>query len=548
MAVWIVHQAVLNNCYPFIDILASLLSFQEIALLGECLQLSILQFATNASILQSFRRGFHSHNITHLDFKFLKRLDPRKAWNEAAIITSIEFLPFNIRKNFSPSECLTKLCYNCSTAIDYWNKMPSSPLMVHNIEFNPIHSIVALTYDDDSRHPCFSVFSYEPATSCTSKLLMVKIFDHHGYISISWSPDGKYLLVQSEQLLESKLYLFYCNVKKLILEERSGWELKNDGATGAHSPSLWLTKNSFLAHPSDYYAGTSKRPTIHTIKNKGFKISVRPTAPTSTESQLFKGYLKVLGKQFSCQVSHCLGESSNPTEPRTTLTHSTVHVRDRMQKPTFDVILPGLLLAVESYNTKMYLLWRTSKRYTWNTANPLISTITKSLPSQLCRLGAFKKRSKRDSIVIKLTIVNLTTREIDPRSTTVAENNNMTFYERLVVDSREILKDMIFEQPKLKLTEHLIIISAKEWSLTGQPLTYIMHRVHKFTNEPIQLSNRLFYHPSKNIFACLDKYSVFPLELMYCPFQTPDFITRNHKQPKQNSQPVRHYMWETKFD
>jgi len=462
--------------------------------------------------------------LLHLDWIFTRSLQGPQIWDEFFTVLNLNYWHSKNAwwiEGLSPSEPLARLDSSEPTSSDF---------DILRIEFNPVHPVVVVLYDDDSRRPALSAYIFSPHSHRLDNLLLQKKFDHHGYISASWSPNGTFLLVQSVCYDETLLVLFYYDAKRMALSERPGWQ--HVSKAGSHSPHLWKSGHSFLSYPMRHCTALpATEPWIHTIRKKGFRFDLkRKTGAQNSRSDFpSRGFLKALNSRFSCETSHCIDRDRKA--------HSTVHLMNEQLIDASNVHLPGLLIDVAGKDDKVYILWRTRVDVGWNSSKPTISDPTQkcSLQPRWCILGSSRKKSKGADCRIELTVIDLQTLREDERSTCIEPCYRASYvFERSAVESSEYNIALCKSQPKLSFTEHLLIIDGEDWQ--AYECTCIMHLRHKLEKEPLRMRGKAFLHPKKNAHVT-HQGGGFPVALHSEKMRLPDFPSPLHRRTREPNGP-----------
>lgn len=470
----------------------------EMAFFEQCTGTSLVFFSDKKTIPSAYE--FPSYSV--LDWNFVRRLSDRQAWNEILTTTLLATAdPTRSRSHVGPSKRLAKLQLEKVSNLEQ--------LSVTAVVFNPAYPVVAVIYENNYCYPHFSIHNFRAHSFKLGTEVFVKSFDHSGYISVSWSPNGRYLLAHSSSW-ENVILLFRYDPKSISMYELTNWQLNTN--SGLHSSNLWIGSKSFLAYSEDFKGNNALR--TYRLSGKRLKLTALQTGKIR-DGQQKRGYLKVLSPRFYCETSLCENHKSASEESAVVACHSILHLMSRDLQDLLRVIIPGVLLDVGGQDEKCYILWRTSAKADWR-----VKKLTISSSSESCPLGDFSAASRKSDLRIELSVVDLKTLTLDPRSTLIDRCSSIWSCERSeLMRYNETLSRF---QPKISFTEHLLVVNPETWGRTN--CTFVMHLRHRLVREPLLIVERAFFHPTKNAHAVVAKApDKFPVSIFANRLCLPDF-------------------------
>ena len=491
----IIEKAIRAGCTSFLSRIVVLLTWPEIAVFEQVSGLPLFTYCTRDTAKQLMMNQCQGEPALSVDWKHTRGLDVRNGWNELAIFTLLNNDLSNGSDGLGPSRALAELSLTRG-------ELGSSFLTPFDAQFNPVHPIVFFIYDNDQRNPCLSIHNFRAPSASLSRTLFQKTFGHHGYINASWSPNGEFLLVLSEQLCKSSIHLFrYCNANLTISELSEFAQLV---PSGSHSSQLWSGASSFIAIPEFKYVEGGKQPWLHILSRKGRRLKIKrlcKRADHDGRSAKHRGYLKALGNGYLSQTSLCWRPpkvfSSEQEEEEPQPQHSVLHFLDRKNTNVLSVTLPGVLLDVAGKNDKAYIFWRERWDLKWNASDPVLDDSLCSFKPYHCILGKPSARDAGGFVRFYLTVVDLARKRVDPRSTTVASLDSDPYqWEKKHYLSTCYHSGLTTAAPKIALTDRLIVLNYDDVPIRG--LTGVLHLRHRLNREPLNFSERVVFHPNKN--------------------------------------------------
>lgn len=485
-----------SGCHSFLERLTTFLTWIEMAFFEHCTGRSLLFFSRKKKI--PAKSGLPKQDL--LDWNFTRNLTGQAAWNELSTVVLLSTTPTEPRNHLGPSRLLAKLRSET---------VGSSEIEVKTVVFNPQHPVVIVIYDDDNGQPCLSAQNFRPHSIKLKGEILFKKFDHTGYLTASWSPDGQYLIAQSI-CWENRLKLFRYDADSISMYELSNWNLKV--RPGLHSSQLWTDSKSFIA-----YGEPIEDLRLHTLTRKGLKMRIRTLRPAS-KGLKSRGHLKVLSNRFSCESSQCqhLLEGS-------TACHSRLHLMTgKRLDAALTLNLPGVLIDVAGKNDKCYILWRTRIDSAWESRLP--TATSSSDPDQnACPLGNAVEKTAGSDRRVELTVLDLKTLTMTLRSTVVDGYSTIWISECQRGGPMRWNEELSVSQSKISFTENLLVIDPEEWGRHDS--TFVMHLRHRLSREPLRLLNKTFFHPLKNAHAVANgpgyNVSIFENRLCFPNFERP---------------------------
>lgn len=535
------------GCHQFLTTLVGLLTWQEAAFVSEIADIPLLHYASFADAQSCLNRSLPSSRAKSIDWKFLRSLSPQQTWNEKVIFTALNLLPLNSRKFLLPSVPLAEICHSGLSSAGR-----VSGLALKTVEFNPKHPILALVFENEHQKWCLSVHCYRTELPRLGDLLLHKSFDYFSNLTVSWSPGGTYLMAKIyEGLQESSITFFKYSARSghlvqsplPVLRFESHWVSSDTWLSDSRLllPRCQATLVSDSELDSDENLECTRKNSqdlwVHRIDRSGTRLTLfRPKtdAPTKSTSEL--GFSKTLGNKFWCQTSFCNGSNTN-SKSLLSEAHSIIHFRRSAckKRADFSLHLPGLLLDVCGQNDAAFVLWKSLSGISWISSEPVIADYREYCSNEktsksTCALDQFsiqktggaKQKQKIKGYLesrVYLSELNLLTKKLIRQS---AVADTLITPGLRVGSHSSLLEDLCNDQPRLKLTDHLIAISARDCCLISDH-TLLIHRRHHLEVQPLSLQQTHFFHPSKNVFAKGSTYSGFPVTIFADLFRTPDF-------------------------
>jgi hypothetical protein len=516
----LIRRAMDRGCWTFLSTLVSYLTWLQLHILEQSSGIALLAYADGKSIARLVKTVHPVLGNPRLDCNFIRSLNSRDSWNEYISLITLCLLPRKRMTHPGPSKLLASLSHPETEHAEGYEP--------HNAIFNPTHPVVIVLYDNHQRSPCFTAHNFRPHSYILNDIIFRKQFAHTGYITASWSPDGSFLLVKSEEYHKTELLLFAYCAATISLTELEGWTI--DSQPGTHSNNLWINENSFLAYPANRIAGVESTPArIHTVSEQGARLTADSPLYSIRNSTPNRGMLQVLNEFFYSEISHCKGVSESASQK--VAAHSCVHIMNRLQEDVLNLHVPGLVVDLIGHNNKAYILWKARTDVAWGSQEIEATAEPDKCCRDSCHLGPFKSRelnpdSEPPQSVI-LTVLNLETKAFHWRSTCLEHFESDVFRQRTYLaahqysDLKEYNRELARDQPALSFTKHLLVINPESWSRYDQ--THLLHLHHSLNSEPLIVQRRVLFHPNKNAHAVLNCRGEFPINIYSEAFQFQDF-------------------------
>lgn len=288
-----------------------------------------------------------------IDLELFRTVPAVRFWNCVALFKRLNLYP---TMALAPSRMyVAKL----------WNNWPSQLCRrgtVRVIEFNPVHQVVATVLTDSSGKDFLCCHWY--GGNGSSRIQHMEPCFGSTDVSISWSPNGTYLLCKISSSSSSN-YLFFKTLKETeeMLYLRG---LRLFSSRHRATSKLWISDSSFIFPGVEKKRFRVTRPWLFKLTNGGDTLIIcQPSRELRKEhlkslNGLSRGALQALENGQCCELSLCKARILDESSQHSYQFHSIVHFRDCKQNPTqASLAIPGLVLAVENLSSsKILVLYR----------------------------------------------------------------------------------------------------------------------------------------------------------------------------------------------